>query len=487
MLGNYKIPREDIVIPGSAQGKGDGELGLQSEFADAVRKGMTAIKNKEHRDDDFAKTLGQLNNIKPSSAVGYMSADSIDGKVKSGAKAYSDSTFKLLLGWGLAWEIDPMPNAAYGLSSVNSVLSPYGVEIAQVKGGIWNRVIAAYYRPTSFSRWTDDEAYLYYYSGDAGDVYSALANGEGVVKSGESKSGSATAKSQASMSSVAYFFANQFNTFLETPESTMLQGQRALANDEPVYDKIKSFCQASMRSFSSGPSGEFLAWYPDYWGLDGSTPVKTITAIELMNLKITQSDKSFYSHVYCTGVDQGGNALKAYESQGVVSIESDISSKSTAAQLNEQGYAEASDEVSALLKRLVHIPEGDEWKYTPRELYRRYGARPLVTNSGSAKLIENRIQGDDGADPTYIMPFLTALNEFLKNWAEQNKVEIEITFDPTILPGCRIRVEVDDVRYVECYVKGVTHNMDYSGGFTTKLDCICPVGNLVSGMVDIKR
>lgn len=65
------------------------------------------------------------------------------------------------------------------------------------------------------------------------------------------------------------------------------------------------------------------------------------------------------------------------------------------------------------------------------------------------------------------------------------KADLEITFNPAIFPGFRIKVKSFDISF---YVKSVTHNMAYdSSGFTTRVECTCPVGTLVSGMVDPKK
>ena len=59
----------------------------------------------------------------------------------------------------------------------------------------------------------------------------------------------------------------------------------------------------------------------------------------------------------------------------MVSIESNTAALSSGV-LNDVGENAISNEPSELLKKLINIPEGEEWRFTPRELYRRYGARP---------------------------------------------------------------------------------------------------------------
>ena len=181
------------------------------------------------------------------------------------------------------------------------------------------------------------------------------------------------------------------------------------------------------------------------------------------------------------------------------------------------GTSEASDAVSPLLAKMIYIPEGEEWKYTPKELFRRYGARPAKTNSlpnfsGNVLMEDwddNRVKrekdklkkssayndddGSEGADvgdgsdsgstPQRILPFLYALYEFMYHWANQYQAKVQVTFMPEVFPGSRISVTLPAGNSISFYVQSVTHNMSYTNGFTTTLGCICPVGDIVPGMV----
>lgn len=309
--------------------------------------------------------------------------------------------------------------------------------------------------------------------------------------SDSSSDSAGTTSSGGSVASVAYFFSNAFSSYQDTAESEMLRGQRALANDEPVWDSVKKACNASMRSCMSLADGRFCAFYPDYYGLYkgcNATPYLELDNIDLIDLKITQSDDEYYSHVFVSGVDEAGYSVDYAYTMGVVSVESDTAATVSEAEASDEDsiISEASDQVSAILSKLINIPDGESWKYTPKELYRRYGARPTKGYSLNtvAKLVENA-SGDteDGTEtkPQYIMPFLAALYEFMYHWANQNKATVQITFQPSLFPGCRIKLKGFDISF---FVKSVSHNMSYESGFSTTVECTCPVGSLVSGMVN---
>lgn len=319
----------------------------------------------------------------------------------------------------------------------------------------------------------------------------------------------------ASVVQAAYFVANQFRNLQEDAMSEMLMGERAIANDVTLWSSVQAALAASMRACSSGPDGSFIAWYPDYWGVNGlegnshDAPYLTLEDIELVNLTVSQSDDEFYSHVFTAGVDINGgqDPMKLLHTIGVVSIESNTSASMSNAMANlidsegDSGEsAEASGVPAAILKELIYIPEGEEWRYSPKELYRRYGARPMVASKaahlGSMSTVvdvNNPSESDSSlgagssapieTDPQYILPFLCALYEFMEHWANQYKATLEMTFMPELFPGCRVKVKSFDISF---YVQSVTHNINYESGFTTTAKCICPVGSLVSGMVQPK-
>lgn len=464
-LGTYRVPLGKAGTD-DALCRGKGTNGLDKDFDSALSYVVDKINETGYK--------LQVGNY------GYISLENAEYKAKEGNSLYLEQIKKF--GWGLAMEIWYFRNPdgddvdAYEYckrGDAAKYLSDAGIGCYRLKK---NGVVAmVYFAARSVS--------------ESSDVSVLEHDGEGdsARRTGESRSPSSSSSSGVSLASASYFFANQFNAVNTGAESVLYTGERALANDTKLWDDVKKAVNASLRACSSDPDGNFIAWYPDYYGKYGKTPHVIIKDVELQNLTITQSDKEFYSHVFCPGVYAGGGKIPFQMTQGVVSIEGAMAaSVSSAAAL--AGDDLVSDSVSPLLEKMLNIPEGDEWKYTPKELYRRYGARPAKTQSlpnfTSGALIEDVGENAEAqkthTSPAHILPYLYALYEFMYHWANQYKADIEITFMPELFPGMRIKVESLDIEF---YVQSVTHSMDYSSGFTTKVGAICPVGSLVSGMV----
>lgn len=457
-VGTYTIPAESSekqyagLDGSSGSGVCGNASGLQQDFADVVNEFINAAK-----DAGITIEAGQH---------GWISKSSAESMAANGNSFYQNNikTF----GWGLGLYILKISGTTSDSKSaeewISSNKSNYGLEFNTATTG-WS--LQGYYLAPSIK---ED-------SGATELKYEAASD-----------SSSNSSSSGGSVASVAYFFSNAFSGYSDSAESNLLQGQRALANDEPVWNSVKKACNASMRSFMSLADGRFCAFYPDYYGLyEGcnATPYLELDNIDLIDLKITQSDDEYYSHVFVSGVTEDGTTMDYAYTMGVVSVESDTVASVSQAEATEV-ITEVSDQVSAILSKLINIPEGESWKYTPKELYRRYGARPTkgYTLGAVAKLVENVSDTlDNGTEtkPQYIMPFLAALYEFMYHWANQNQATLQITFQPSLFPGCRIKLKGFDISF---FVKSVSHSMSYETGFSTTVKCTCPVGSLVSGMVN---
>ena len=486
MLGTYTIPNGDETKKDNYQGIAGTETfgkakGLRKEFLDECKAAI----------DELKKSGAIIHN----GNYGYMNKADASDMAYRGNRSYLNNISYYQFGLALdiqivsdKCEVDNSGTKLKGGSAVRHILDGFGLKMVVAYGrseGIGGGVFT-----TSGS---EDES-----SGGVFSVGSSTAHVFLVPKninkdssatdvsydatetSEQTNTAGTSSTSGASVASVAYFFSNQYASYAAEAESELLTGNRALANDTTVMSYVKSAAESSLRTFSSGPNGEFLAWYPDYWGMYGNkTPYLELDSIELQDLKIEQNEASFYSHVYCKGVTAGGSPMGNAYTQGVVSIESDTVALASAASATEDAYV-VSDQVSDILKNLIYIPEGEEWRYTPKELYRRYGARPY--SSPKAKtLIETSDSITFETNPQYILPFLKALSEFMKLWAGQNKVTLSITFMPELFPGCRIKLKDFDVSF---YVESVSHKMDYQSGFTTTVSATCPIGTLVRGMVN---
>lgn len=479
MLGTYTIPSGDDTKKMSYAGiKGDSSVdkasGLQSQFAAECKDLVDDLK--KHGCSVSVGTYGFINREQASKIA------------KTGNKSYTiNSTYYQ---FGLALDIDLKSKGAKITvggeqyeddDAVTYIVGAHGLAFKKTTSvsSSSKAKTCSFIKPKHIKN--DSAATTVTYDGN--ESVGRTGDTSDTSEVGAATGASANSVSGASVASVAYFFSNQYASYAAEAESELLAGNRALANDTNVMSFVKSAASSSLRTFASGPNGEFMAWYPDYWGAYGNkTPYLELDSIELIDLTIEQNESSFFSHVYCQGVNSAGALTEIRNTQGVVSIESDTTALASAASGitgDESDYV-VSDEVSAILKNLIYIPEGEEWRYTPKELYRRYGARPNKLSP-----VRTIIEEPDGAtfeeNPKYILPFLSALFAFMKNWAGQNKCTLKITFMPELFPGCRIKLKDFDI---SMYVESVSHNMDYQSGFTTSATCTCPVGTLVRGMVN---
>lgn len=455
MLGKYFVPTDDDKYAGvnEAETRGEGTNGLQGAFEAACRLFAADLeKNYNGITIDFGYS-------------GYVSKESAERWAEDGNVKFLQ--YIHYFGYGLAWEFSLIDvGERTKLNAVNAISSyalKYNLSVNVYDSGGFLFVTPRYVQ-------SKDGITASEYGGDADSTEEAEAQGGGANSS------------SGSLASTAWFFASSFGDTMNAAASQLLVGERALANDEPVWNTVKDIFNSSMRTVMAGPDGTFMAWYPDYWGVSGNTPCLLLDDIELIDLKITQSDDTFVSHQFCAGVNTGGQYLTSSGqtsdmqwalTQGVVSIESNTAALSSGV-LNDVGENAISNEPSELLKKLINIPEGEEWRFTPRELYRRYGARPAKKQLQHVieKPNDSGTSGGTDANPQYILPFLYALYEFMRNWANQYQMSLQITWMPNIWPGMRVKVK-------SLGLSGYVTNVQHSGGpnagqYSTSVTLVCP-------------
>ena len=453
MLGKYFVPTDDDKYAGvnEAETRGEGTNGLQGAFEAACRLFAADLeKNYNGLTIDFGYS-------------GYVSKESAERWAEDGNVKFLQ--YIHYFGYGLAWEFSLIDvGERTKLNAVNAISSyalKYNLSVNVYDSGGFLFVTPRYVQ-------SKDGITASEYGGDADSTEEAEAQGGGANSS------------SGSLASTAWFFASSFGDTMNAAASQLLVGERALANDEPVWNTVKDIFNSSMRTVMAGPDGTFMAWYPDYWGVSGNTPCLLLDDIELIDLKITQSDDTFVSHQFCAGVNTSGQYLTSSGqtsdmqwalTQGVVSIESNTAALSSGVLNGENAI---SNEPSELLKKLINIPEGEEWRFTPRELYRRYGARPAKKQLQHVieKPNDSGTSGGTDANPQYILPFLYALYEFMRNWANQYQMSLQITWMPNIWPGMRVKVK-------SLGLSGYVTNVQHSGGpnagqYSTSVTLVCP-------------
>lgn len=245
------------------------------------------------------------------------------------------------------------------------------------------------------------------------------------------------------------FQAGQFSSYISTlfggdPETR----EKAFINDEPLIQTVISMAGAGLRNFQSAPNGDFIAYYPDYFGIDGREAHWNLEDIEMKNVQIDRNDDAMATHVYVSG---SMNIMAG--NQGVMGW------------LGSRGVATVENE--ALFSRLMlAAPHAEgEGVLGGSEIMRKFGVRPLVQSMSSV------MQGP--------MEFLLACQLFMRKWAEQYATQIETTFMPEVCPGMRINLVKHNL---QVYVSEVTHSGDFESGFTTSMTIMAPSNPSVVGM-----
>ena len=85
------------------------------------------------------------------------------------------------------------------------------------------------------------------------------------------------------------------------PTALQLTGAKALMLDTPIMPFIDNICQAAMRHYCSAPNGDFIAWFPDYFGQYGYAATWHLSLIELIDFTVDWSDEHLVTHQYVAG------------------------------------------------------------------------------------------------------------------------------------------------------------------------------------------
>lgn len=234
------------------------------------------------------------------------------------------------------------------------------------------------------------------------------------------------------------------SSYWPTPDTTSsaLDGPRLLMNDTPLFSAISDFIKSSMRSFCSAPNGDFIAWFPDYFGRYNQIGKMVIEPIELIDFTIDWDDRSMVTHQFVTGSIGGWNGMTA-------------PSETLMKMITTMGIA--SVDFPDLLEAIVGETEGD-W-LDPEAILARFGARP------DHQSIPSVISGE--------AEFFFAVYLFSQAWAQQFSANVPISFMPELWPGMLVKIPSQGL---QVYVESVTHTFDMrdGGGFDTQLSIAAP-------------
>lgn len=263
-----------------------------------------------------------------------------------------------------------------------------------------------------------------------GHLYQVSAAGQGT--GGQNSMGDGVA-----LNIYGYLHSGQF-----APEvAKFFGGVKSFIDGQPLIQAVAAAAATGLRSWSSAPNGDFMAWYPDYWGLDNKPAVLRLEDIELKDVRINLSDDPLTTHVYISGdvMLQMGmpESVEGWlESKGVVTVE---------------------DPDMWLWQRLAQASPIDDGVATGSQLMRRYGIRPFKQHYSIAG--------------NHDLEFLLAVKTFMEKWAARYQTDISMSFMPELFPGMRVELSGHNL---QVYVTSVTHICDYEQGFHTQATIVAP-------------
>ncbi len=219
--------------------------------------------------------------------------------------------------------------------------------------------------------------------------------------------------------------------------SLLLKDDFAPANDESLLTSVSQVCSGSMRSFMSGPNGDFIAFFPDYFGINQTKAVWDIEDVEIIELKIQINDDELVTHVYTVGDTNMNSNIDIGDwiaSSGSVSIKS-----------------------KAIMDQILSMQSNTGFLSDPIAFLQRFGIRPMINQLSIIR--------------SHYYEFFSSLYTFLQQWSKQFSTTVQICFMPEVFPGMRINLARHDVCV---YVEQVVHVFDYQEGFQTYPTISCP-------------
>lgn len=246
-----------------------------------------------------------------------------------------------------------------------------------------------------------------------------------------------------------------FNTIFVLPQYNptalmTFHSPRAFVTDEPVLNSVQQLTLAALRNFQSAPNGDFVAWFPDYFGHYGTAPVLQVRSIEIIELTIYHSDDPLTTHVGVTGDQiqggQGVNPVDWLATQGIISVQEDN-----------------------IMRLLFGVDDLKSIGWDPQKFLNKYGMRPYVSEQPLLR--------------SHLLEFAYALTLFMQKWSDQYSTQIQLTFMPEVYPGMRLSfpdVQVEGAHGtgpLEVYVQQVTHSGSTTNGYNTTVTVTAPSVN----------
>ena len=252
------------------------------------------------------------------------------------------------------------------------------------------------------------------------------------------------------------------------PRASVLVGTpRAFLLDNPVMADLTQIMGAGMRMYMSAPNGDFVAWFPDYYGVYGTDPVLEISPVEIINFNVYHNDDQLTTHVGVvgdtTGIGQQVSQADFFTTNGLVSVQDTATMRLLFNNLPVAGDNAVDGGPLQTESTAQYINNLD----VVDQFLNKYGLRPQVIQQS---MIHSQI-----------MEYFLALQTFMLDWVNQFASTVQTTFIPELYPGMRILVNIPNpkgsIDKYEFYVMSVTHQGSRSGGFTTQFDVTAPKKN----------
>lgn len=249
--------------------------------------------------------------------------------------------------------------------------------------------------------------------------------------------------------------------------SQLLTGYRALMNDTPLLQSVATLVRSSMRSFMAAPNGDFVSWFPDYFGTYGTSGIMDVKDIELYGdgFSIVWNDASLITHQYAVGSYTGVSMSPTDPGAAMVDVYNQVVTNGI-----------ASVEFPELMEALFNVSKDDPRAKSfldPNAILRRFGARVDVRTAGILTTPEAE--------------FWYACRLFQRNWAGQFSAAVNLTFMPEIWPGMLLRISTFGF---QAYVESVTHSFSFADGgpgFTTRVSVVAPSATDGSGLYGLPK
>ncbi len=238
------------------------------------------------------------------------------------------------------------------------------------------------------------------------------------------------------------------------PLSSELTGLRALMNDTPIFPTFTAIANTALRQFCAAPNGDFIAWFPDYFGLYGTAAVYNLSPIEMQDFSVQWSDDNLITHEFTAGSFAG--------QQMNTSANPQANGSSVTGTNMLMSYGIATIDVPGLFQALFGTSSSDGGLFgegVPNSIYQQFGPRPNFDQMPTVAYGEAE--------------FWYAVHNWQMSWASQFSTNLSLTFMPELFPGMLLKISEFNF---QAYVHSVTHSWDLSssGGFSTSVNIIAP-------------